>query len=162
MKGIVVVGIVPVDRARRHKSFLVGDGGIGQRLDRRLAYLWIVEMQFAVFGDDVLAAIGDQEIVENVIRIVSVGGHVETEAIDIAHALGAQLLLHFLEEIVVGIPSLWNVLNLIAGLLDQRPPDVVRQRRGNIGRAVKAALFLDVVVAVGVEQRGLGIFLLLR
>src|SRR3984893_11673784 len=132
---------------------------MGQRLDPRLAYFGIVEVQFPIFGNDVLAAIGDQEIVEQVVRIVPVGGHLEAEAVDIAHALGAQFLLHILKEIVVGVPSLRDVLDLIAGLFNQWPPYVVRQRRGNIGRAVKAASFFDVVVAVGVEQRGLGVLL---
>jgi len=46
VEGVIVVGVVPVDCPRRHKAFLVGGGRIGQRLDRRLAHLWIVEVQF--------------------------------------------------------------------------------------------------------------------
>src|SRR5437868_3714666 len=144
MEGVVIVGIVPVDRAGRDKAFLVGGSGIGQRLDRRLAYLRVVEMQFAVFGDDVLSAIGDQEIIEYVIRIVAVSRCVQTETINIARALAAQFLLHVLKKVVVGIPSFWNVFDLIAGLLYQRLPDMVRQRRSGVGDAVKTAFLGDV------------------
>jgi hypothetical protein len=42
VEGIVVVGVVPVDRPRRHKAFLVGGGRIGQRLDHRLTHLRVV------------------------------------------------------------------------------------------------------------------------
>ena len=91
-----------------------------------------------------------------------VGVHLKTETIDIAHALGAQFLLHVLEEIVEGIPGLRHVLHLVAGLLDQRPPDMVHRSADGIRHTVIAALLLDVVVAVGREQRGLGVFLPLR
>ena len=39
---------------------------------------------------------------------------------------------------------------------------MVRQHRRRIGHAVKAALFLDAVVAIDREQRGFGVFLSLR
>ncbi len=73
VKGVVVVGIVPVDRPRRHKALLIGGGGVGQRIERRLAHLRVVEMQFAVIGDDVLPTIGDQERVEQRVAIIASG-----------------------------------------------------------------------------------------
>ena len=63
-------------------------------------------MQLTVLRDQVLAAIGDQVIVELIIRVDAVGRHIETEAVDVAQALFAKVLLHILEETVIGIPSL--------------------------------------------------------
>jgi hypothetical protein len=71
VEGIVVVGVVSVDRARRHKALFVGGDRIGQRLDRRLTHLRVIEVQFAVLGDDVLAATGDYEIVEPRVGVVT-------------------------------------------------------------------------------------------
>src|SRR6516225_2035185 len=79
-----------------------------------------------------------------------------------AHALGAQFLLHILEEVVISIPGLRQILHRIACLLDQRPPDMVHRSADGIRHTVIAALLLDMVVAVDREQRGLGVFLLLR
>ncbi len=161
MKGVVVVRVVPVDRARRHKAFLVGGGRIGHRLDHRLLHFRVVEVQFAVLADDVLAAIGDHEIIEHVVGIDPVGGDVETEAIDVAHARLAQALLHLLEEIVIGIPGLRDVRHLVAGLLDQWPPNMVGQHVKRQRNAVQTALFLNAIVAIDVEQRGFGVLLAL-
>ena len=88
-------------------------------MERRLAHLRVVEVQFAVLGDDVLAAIGDQELIEEGVAIAAVGGHLEAKAIDVSHALRAQIFLHALEEVVEGIPVSRDVRHFIAGLLDQ-------------------------------------------
>ena len=74
VEGVVVVEIVPVGRPRRHKAFLVGGRRIGQHLDRRFAHLRVVEVQSAVLGDDVLTAIGDQEIVGPCVAVAADGG----------------------------------------------------------------------------------------
>ena len=74
MEGVVVIGVVPIDRPRRHKAFLVGRRRISQHLDRRFAHLRVVEVQLAVLGDDVLTAIGDQEIVGPCVGITADGG----------------------------------------------------------------------------------------
>jgi hypothetical protein len=50
VKGVVVIGIVSVDRTRRHKAFLVGSRRVDQRLDRRLFHSQVVEVQPAVVG----------------------------------------------------------------------------------------------------------------
>ena len=135
--------------------------GIGQGLHRGLANLRVVQAQLAILADDVLTAIGNQKIIKQIVRVVALGGHLKAQAVDVAHALGGQLFLHALEEVVKGIPGFWNVLHLVAGLLDQRSPDVVGQGRGRIRHTVIAALLFDAVVAIGGEQSGLGIFLFL-
>src|ERR1044071_6506080 len=72
----------------------------------------------------------------------------------IAAAMVAEFLLHILEEVVVRIPSLGDVLHLIAGLLYQRTPDVVYPSALIIRYQIAAALFFYIVVAVGRRQRG--------
>jgi hypothetical protein len=99
VKGVVVVGVVPIDRTGRHEAFLVGRGRIGQRLDRRLAHLRIVEVQFPVLGDDVLTSIGNQEIIECAVGINAVGRNLETKPIDVARPLFAQSLLYSLKKL---------------------------------------------------------------
>ena len=146
VKGVVIVGVVPVDRAGRYKPFLIGGGRIGQRLDRRLTNFRIIEVQLAVSCDDVLAAIGDQKVIEHVVRIVAIGGDLESEAIDLAFPLSSQLSVYILEEVIISVPGLWNILDLVTGLLDQRPPYVVWQCRSGIGHAVIVPLFLFVIV----------------
>src|SRR5215831_3951341 len=116
-------------------------------------------MQFAIGRDDVLATIGNQKLIEEGVAITAIRGHLETEGIDVAHALLAQLFLHALEEIIVSVPVLRDVLHLVTGLLDQRPPDVVEKHIDRIGYAVKAAFLLNVVVAADRQQRGIGVFL---
>src|SRR6202040_3529109 len=126
-----------------------GGGRIGERLDRRLADLWIVEVQFAVPGDDILTSVSNQKIIERAVGIVAVGRDLKAKSIDVAHALLAQLFLYALEEIVEGIPGLRDVLDRIAGLLDQRLPNMVGRHRSGVRHPVKAAPFLDAVVAIG-------------
>src|SRR5215831_20261615 len=70
--------------------------------------------------------------------------------------------LHLFEKIVIGVPGFGDVLHRIAGLLDQRAPDMVRPHGASIGYRIIAAPFLDAVVAVAAEQRGLGVFRFLR
>jgi hypothetical protein len=122
VKGVVIVGVIPVDRAGRYKPFLIGGGRIGQRLDRRLTNFRIIEVQLAVSCDDVLASIGDQKIIERVVRIIAIGGDLESEAIDLALPLSSQLSVYILEEVIKSVPGLWNVLDLVSRLLDQRQP----------------------------------------
>src|SRR6202048_2366142 len=159
MKGVVVVGVVPIDRARGHEALLVGGGRISERLDRRLAHLWIVEVQFAVSGNDVLTSVSSQEIIERAVGIGTVGRDLKAKSIDVAHALLAQLFLYTLEEIVEGIPGLRDVLDRIAGLVDQRAPNMVGRHPGGVWYSIKAALFFDAVVARDREERGFGVLL---
>ena len=119
MKGVVVVGVVPVERARRHKALFVGARHEFESHDRGFLHLRVVEVQLAILGDDVLAATGDQEIIEQLIGVVAVCGHLKAQAVDVAQSLFAQLFLHVFEEIIIGVPGLRDVLDLVAGLLDQ-------------------------------------------
>src|SRR4051812_43206588 len=128
MERIVIVGIVPVDRARRHKTLLVGARRKLNSLDDRFLDLRIIYIQFSVLVDNIAAAISGQEIIENVVWIIAISRHLEAKPIDPAHSLVAKYLLHVLKEIVISIPGLWNILHCIAGLFDQRLPDMVRQR----------------------------------
>ena len=98
-------------------------------LDRRLAHLRIVGVQLAVRRDDVLAAVGDHEMREQVVAVVrSDRGDLQAKRVDLPHALGAQRLLRRLEEIPERIPGLGRVGHFQAGLLDQIAPDVERRR----------------------------------
>src|SRR5262249_48779323 len=62
--------------------------------------------------------------------------------------------LHRLEEIPEGVPGFRRVGKFVSGFLDQRAPDVKRQRAGHVRGQVEAALFGDVVVVLRREQRG--------
>src|SRR5205807_8294281 len=117
----------------------------------------VVEMQSAVLADDALPTIGDQKIVKQQVGIVAGGVQLEANAIDLALTLRAQLLLYLLEEVVIRVPGLRQVLHIVAGLLDQRPPDMVGPRRQRIWGAVEAALLRHAVVAVRRSQRGLAV-----
>ena len=127
VESVVVVGVAPAQRPRRHVAFLVGRGDVGERLDHGLLDLGIVEMTLAVRRDDVVAAVGDQEVVEGVVAVGRpVGGRLQAVNVDVALGL-AQLLLHRLEEVPERVPGLGRVGQLEAGLLDHRVPDVERQ-----------------------------------
>ena len=123
MKCIIVVGVVPVDRTRRDETVLIGGGDIVQCFDYRFAHLRIVGMKPPVLGDDILSAISDQKVIEKGVWIDTVGRHLKSNAVHPACALGPQLFLHLLEEIVVGVPGIWNFLHLEAGLFNQWLPD---------------------------------------
>src|SRR3954452_3601877 len=100
--------------------------------------------------DQIAATIGRQHIIEETVRVVAVCRHLEADPVNptIAAALFAEFLLHILEEVVIRIPSLGDVLHLIAGLLYQRTPDVVYPSSLIIRYQIAAALFFHIVVAV--------------
>src|SRR4051812_18801250 len=104
MEGIVVVGIVPIDRARWHEAALVGCGDIVQRPNYRFSHLRVIGMKPPLLSYDVLSAISDQEIIEEGVWIDAIGRHLETNAVDPPFAFGAQTFLHLLEKVVVGVP----------------------------------------------------------
>ena len=162
MKGVIVVGVVPIDRPRRYEAFLVGGGRISHRSYRRLLDLRVVDMQLAVFGDDAFPSIGDQEVIEQRVRIVPGRVQLEPHPVDIAHALGAQLLLRFFKEVVIRIPGFWGIFDFVPRLFDQRAPDVVRPHCASIGHGVIATPFLDAVVAECSEQCRFGVLRFLR
>src|SRR3954453_22811420 len=100
-------------------------------------------MGMAVRVDQIATAIGRQHIIEEAVRVVAVGRHLEADPVNptIAAALFAEFLLHILEEVVIRIPSLGDVLHFIAGLLYQRTPDVVYPSSLIIRYQIAAALF---------------------
>src|SRR5215813_5061701 len=57
------------------------------------------------------------------------------------------------EEIEEGIPSLWDVGDFIAGLLDQRSPEMERNPSDFHRRDVVAAFSCGVVVEIGSAHR---------
>src|SRR4051812_42478790 len=126
MERIVVVGVVPVDRARRHKTLLVSARRKLSSLDDRFLDLRIIYIQFSILVDNIAAAISGQEIIENIVWIIAIRRHLEAKPINPAHSLVAQYLLHILKEVVISIPGLWNIFHGIAGFFDQRLPDMVR------------------------------------
>src|SRR3954447_23295556 len=107
-------------------------------------------MGMAFRVDQIAAAIGRQHIIEETIRVVAVCRHLEADSVNstIAAALFAEFLLHIFEEVVICIPSLGDVLHLIAGLIYQRPPDVVYPAALIIWYQIAAALFFHIVVTV--------------
>src|SRR4051794_2963310 len=113
-------------------------------------------MGMAFRVDQIAAAISRQHIIEEAIRVVAVCRHLKPDPVNpaIATALFAELLLHILEEVVIRIPSLGDVLHLIAGLSYQRTPDVVYPSALIIRYQIAAALFFHIVVTVGRRQRG--------
>src|SRR3954452_7271788 len=111
-------------------------------------------MGMAVRIDQIAAPIGRQHIVEKTIRVVAICRHLEAYPVNptVAATLFAEFLLHILEEVVICIPSLGDVLHLIAGLLYQRTPDVVYPSALIIRYQIAAALFFHIVVAVSRRQ----------
>src|SRR6478672_9017616 len=107
-------------------------------------------MGMTVRVDQIAAAISRQHIVEETIRVVAVCRHLEADPVNptIAATLITEFLLHILEEVVIRIPCLRDVLHLIAGLLDQRTPDVVYPSALVIRYQIESALLLLVIVVV--------------
>ena len=155
VEAVVVVGIVPAQRLRRHHAFLVQVGHEFHRLNRRFADLRVVGVQLAIRGDDAFAAIGDQKMPEHVIAVVRTNrGDLQAKRINVAHALGAQWLLGLLEIGPYTIPILRDFRHLQAGLFHQVAPDVER-RRALLDRAqVVAALLGRLVEEGGAQLRG--------
>src|ERR1051326_7136913 len=85
MEGIVVVSVIPVNRAGWHEPFLVRTRRIGKRLDGRLFDLRVLKLQLALLTDDVLATIGDEPLVEKGIGVAAVGRQLEAHSVDVAH-----------------------------------------------------------------------------
>src|SRR5207237_1210517 len=131
----------------------VGAAEVGRRLDGRLLDLRIVEMQLAVPGDDILTAMSDEKRGEEIVGVDAVGRHLEAQAIHLALALLAQVVLRLLKEVEIRVPRLRDVLDLEASLLDQRSPDMAGDDGGPQRYAVHAALFGDVVVTLSGLQR---------
>ena len=153
MERVVVVGIVPVDAARRYVAFLVRCGQPLDRLGGGGPHLRVLGVELAVRGHEVLAAIGDQEGVEGGDRVDPVGGQLIAIGVDVAHPLLAQAVLHRFEEVEEGIPGVRDIGDLEARLLDQRVPDVERPAGDPQRHHVVAALFGDAVVVVaGVDR----------
>src|SRR5437879_4679521 len=157
VEGVVVVRVIPVDRARRHVAVAIGAAEVSGRLDGRLLDLRVVEMQLAVPGDDVLTAIGQEKRHEEVVGIDPVGRHLEAQAVYLALALLAQVVLHLLEEVEIRVPRLWDVLDLETGFLYQRSPDMAWDDRGPYRHTVLANLLRDVVVGLTGHKSGLAV-----
>ena len=162
--GVIVVGVVPAQRLRRHIAVLVKTRHELDRVYRRLAHLRIVGVQLAVLGDDIQTAVRNQEVVEQIVAVVrSDRGDLQADGVHLAHALGAQLLLHRLEEVPGVVPFLRrNIGHLEAGLLDQVSPDMDRGTRLLHRSQIEGALLRGAVVEAGGQQRGLGELVLLR
>src|SRR5579862_7750330 len=106
MEGVVVVVVVPALHSRRDIAILEGAGQRLDRLDRGLADLRVVAVKFAVGREDILAAIGDIEMVEGKDAIVPDRVHLKAVGVDIARSLRPELCLYRLEEIEERIPGL--------------------------------------------------------
>src|SRR5215469_12697381 len=98
MEGVVVVGIAPVERARRDIALLVSGGDVSDCLDHGLFDSRIVEMRPPIGSDNAHSVIGSEKIREHLIAVGwAIGGWLQAQGIDATHALAAQLLLHRLE-----------------------------------------------------------------
>ncbi len=109
-------------------------------------------MQLAVRRDDILAAIGDQEMPEQVVAVVrSDRGDLKSAGVDLPHALGTQRRLRLLEVGPDPVPVLGDLLHLEPSLLDQVAPDM--ERRGALlDRAQEVAALLGRLVVEGRAQ----------
>ncbi len=153
VERVVVVGIAPAQGTRRHVAFLVGRREVGDALDHGLPDLRIVEVRAAVGRDDAPAAVGKHEMVEQRVAVGRPGGgDLQSQRIDAALALLAQLLLHRLEEVEIGVPGFRCVRQFEARLLDQRVPHVHRRHGGLVGREVEGPPLFHVVVVLRGEQ----------
>src|SRR5262249_44861117 len=92
---------------------------------------------------------------EEVVRVDPVGRHLKAQAVHLALTLLAQAVLHLLEEVEVRVPRLRDVLDLEAGLLHQRPPDVTGDDSRPHRYTILADLLGDVVVALPGHDSGL-------
>jgi hypothetical protein len=122
------------------------------RLDRRLANLRIIGVELAVRREDIFAAIGDQEMSEQVIAVVrSDRGDLQTTGVNLPHPLGTQRRLGLLEIVPDPVPVLRNLFHLEPGLLDQVAPDV-KWRGALLDRADVVAALLGRLVVEGRVQ----------
>src|SRR5262249_50761509 len=125
VERIVVVGVIPVDCARRHIAVAVCPTEILAGLDRRRPDP-VDELELAIRRDKALAAITVHERVEQVGRVAPVGRHLETEPIYPALAILAQIVLHFFVKVEIGFPGPRTLRQVHTGLLDQRFPGMTR------------------------------------
>src|SRR5260370_40448755 len=104
-------------------------------------------MQLAGRRDDTLAAIGDQEMHEQVVAVVwSDRGDLQPAGVDLPHPLGTQRCLSLLQIGPDPVPVLWDFRHLETGLLDQVAPDM-EWRSALLDRAqAVAALFRRLVI----------------
>src|SRR6516162_10071970 len=104
-------------------------------------------MWAAIRGDDAGPTIGRKEILEKIVTVGwPCGRSLQTQRIDAPHTLTAQLRLRRFEVVPESIPSFGRVGYLQARLLNQRTPDMKRQRRGFVRGLVRATRFGDAVV----------------
>src|SRR3954469_25618535 len=124
MEGIVVVRVVPIDRALRHIAAVIKFGHSAHGPGHCLLDLWIVGMQYTVRGYHALAAISYIVDREGTYRVDPVGAYLQGPAIDAAHSLVAQFLLHRLEEVDEFVEFVWDVRHVVAGFFHQRFPNM--------------------------------------
>src|ERR1044072_675859 len=99
MEGIVIVRVVPINRAFRHIAAVIKFGHPAHGPGHCLLDLWIVCMQRAIGGYYASATISHIVDRESTYRVDPVGAYLQGPAIDAAHSLVAQYLLHRLEEV---------------------------------------------------------------
>src|ERR671916_2794973 len=104
MEGIVIIRVVPTNRALRHIAAMIKFGHPAHGSGNCVLDLWIVGMQYAVRGYHLPAAVSQIVDREGTYRIGTVSAHLQGPAIDAAHSLVAQFLLHRLEEIDEIVP----------------------------------------------------------
>src|SRR3954447_23368496 len=99
MEGIVIVRVVPIDRALRHIAAVIKFGHSAHGPSHCFLDLWIVSMQYAVRGYHAAAAISHIVDREGAYRVDPVSAYLQGPAIGAAHSLVAQFLLHRYEEV---------------------------------------------------------------
>ena len=162
MKGVVVVGVVPVDHPWRHIALLERRGQALDCLGRRGAHLGILAVELAVRGDEVFPAIGDHERVEGGDRVDAVRGQLIAIGVDIARPLLAEIVLHRHEKIEERIPLVGDIGDFEARLLDQGSPDMEWPAGDPQWHDVVAALFGGPIVEKAGIHRDRGIIRFLR
>ena len=117
----------------------------------------VLGVQFAVGRDQALAAIGHQKRLKEDAGVDPVGGQLVAVGVDVAHALCPQLVLHRHEKVEKGIPGIRNVLNPVPGLLDQRPPDIERNRGALHRHRIIRALLCDAIISIRPAKCGVDV-----
>src|SRR3954466_1050885 len=124
MEGIVIVRVIPVNRALRHIAAVIKFGHPAHGPGYCLLDLWIVGMQYAIRGYHVPATISHIVNREGTYRVDPVSAYLQGPAIGAAHSLVAQFLLHWLEEVDEFVKFVWDVRYFIAGFFHQRFPNM--------------------------------------
>src|SRR5829696_9488073 len=129
MEGIVIVRVVPINRAFRHIAAVIKFGHPAHSPGHCLLDLWIIGMQYAIRSYHAAAAISHIVDRESTYRVDPVSAYLQGPTIGAAHSLVAQFLLHRHEEVDKFVKFVWDVRYFVAGFFHQRFPNMKSRGR---------------------------------